>query len=74
MQASDILVTPNEFASEDDIRHSLWDGTLDRMDAFLPGFMDEVFPPPPSPLPVQSPIPPDSKDDGKEEQAPIVET
>jgi len=53
MNASNILVPPS---SPEDTRTpsqaSLWQSTHEKMDSFLPGFLDELIP---SPLPPRAP-------------------
>ncbi|THH10280.1 hypothetical protein EW145_g1429 [Phellinidium pouzarii] len=51
MNAMDILVPPCTPDQRSELQKQLWDATHERIERFLPGFLDEIVPsPPPPPL------------------------
>lgn len=52
MNASDLLVAQG-VPDRTERQQQLWDATHERMERFLPGFLDEIVPPiePPAPIP-----------------------
>ena len=59
MNASDILVPPSLEDHRSEKQRALWAATHERIERFLPGFLDEVIP---SPLPASkhAEVPPES--------------
>ena len=57
MNATNLLVPPAPGNDTRDSRQkALWAATHERMERFLPGFLADVLPPPPSP-PTPAPVP-----------------
>lgn len=57
MNASDLLVAQG-VPHRSERQQQLWDATHERMERFLPGFLDEIIPP--QPVAQSEPIPPPS--------------
>ncbi|KAG8733753.1 GDP/GTP exchange factor for ARF [Ceratobasidium sp. 428] len=61
MNANGVLVPPEAPDTRSELQQTLWTDTYTKINAFLPGFMEDLFPPAPpaSPLPPQptEPIP-----------------
>lgn len=49
MNSMDILVPPAVPDSRDQRTEAMWNATHERMERFLPGFLDEIIPSPPPP-------------------------
>ncbi|KDN35753.1 hypothetical protein RSAG8_11315, partial [Rhizoctonia solani AG-8 WAC10335] len=49
LNASGLLLPPTTPETRTELQQELWQDTLLRMDEFLPGLMEELFPPPPEP-------------------------
>lgn len=47
MNASGLLVQPESPDTRSELQQELWQDTVDKIERFLPGFMEELFPPPP---------------------------
>ncbi|KAI0637119.1 Sec7-domain-containing protein [Trametes polyzona] len=62
MNATGLLVPPTlPEDTRDERQASLWDATHERIERFLPGFLDDIIPtPPPPPPPQPAPVPPSS--------------
>ncbi|EMD38471.1 hypothetical protein CERSUDRAFT_113640 [Gelatoporia subvermispora B] len=62
MNATDLLVPPISASDDqrDDRQKALWAATHERVERFLPGFLDDVIPSPP-PAPPNTAIPPEEK-------------
>ncbi|KAH8117228.1 Sec7-domain-containing protein [Phellopilus nigrolimitatus] len=58
MNTTDILVPPSANDQRDERQKELWNATHERIERFLPGFLDDVIPSPPSP---PSTVVPESK-------------
>ncbi|KAF8606445.1 Sec7-domain-containing protein [Ceratobasidium sp. AG-I] len=58
MNASGLLVPPETPDTRSELQQELWQDTVDKIERFLPGFMEEVFPPPP-PQPDVAPAAPE---------------
>jgi brefeldin A-resistance guanine nucleotide exchange factor 1 len=50
MNAAGILVPPSAVDERDERQRTLWTATHERIERFLPGFLAEVVPEPPSQL------------------------
>ena len=55
MNAMDILVPPPTPDTRDQRAKDIWNATHERIERFLPGFLDEVVPTPPPPPPAAAP-------------------
>lgn len=47
MNASGVLIPPSTPETRTELQQELWQDTVLRIEEFLPGLMDELFPPPP---------------------------
>ena len=56
MNASDLLVAQG-VPDRTERQRQLWDATHERMERFLPGFLDEIIAPVPQPEPIPPPSP-----------------
>ncbi|CAE7052219.1 unnamed protein product [Rhizoctonia solani] len=55
LNASGVLLPPNIPDTRTEIQQELWQDTVLRIDEFLPGLMEDIFPPPPEPEPQPEP-------------------
>ncbi|CAE6422889.1 unnamed protein product [Rhizoctonia solani] len=58
LNASGVLIPPTTPETRTELQQELWQETLLRIDAFLPGLMEDLFPPPPPPEPEPEPATP----------------
>ncbi|QRV74795.1 Sec7 guanine nucleotide exchange factor [Ceratobasidium sp. AG-Ba] len=70
MNANGVLVPPETPDAQSEAQQELWADTHAKIDSFLPGFMEDLFPPapPPSPLPPQ----PAEPEPAQEQSAPAT--
>lgn len=61
MNASNILV-PSGTAGRTERSQQLWDATHERMERFLPGFLDEIIPPVVQSEPTPSQVTPEGQE------------
>ena len=75
MNAMDILVPPAPADTRSERQKELWQATHERIERFLPGFLDEVLPSPPPPAlsPAPTSEPPQAKTTSTPEASPTVE-
>ncbi|GAB1521661.1 GDP/GTP exchange factor for ARF [Rhizoctonia solani] len=57
LNASGILLSPTSPDTRTELQQELWHDTVLRIDEFLPGLMEDLFPPPPPPPPQSEPQP-----------------
>ncbi|KAG9102674.1 GDP/GTP exchange factor for ARF [Ceratobasidium sp. 370] len=71
MNANGLLAPPESPETRSELQQQLWADTYTKINQFLPGFMEDLFPPapPPSPLPPQ-PADPEPTSQSTEEPAP----